>query len=773
MGHAKYLIIILLVQLSRVQTQRAAWEEITPQTSNEEQAKQVLGLLKRVIPQDGLPFDIEIDPSMSPPNQNLVQVRTSWRLQGSGNHTRISVQASNGVSATWGIHHYLKTYLRFYLAWDDIKIELPQELPPADFTLVSNGKFQYYENVCTFGYTFAFWKWEDWERHIDWMALNGINLPLAFTAQEAIWERVYGQYNITELDLQDYFAGPAFLPWNRMGNLDGWGGPLTQGWHNFTLELQHQILERMRGLGMTPVLPAFAGHVPSALVAMFPNETYFEQEWHNFGITKFLDPRSALFQEVGKAFMDEYAYEFGTDHVYNCDLFNEMDPPSSDREFLQEIAKSVYSGMAQSDPQAVWLMQGWMFMSDFWNNPRIEAFLSGVSMGNLVILDLDSTERRVYERTNSYFGYPFIFNNLFNFGGNIFMYGRIKVLNEELFKALNMPHSSMIGVGLTPEGLADNHLNVDLTLELAWRPSPVANISDWITFYMARRYHGYNEKVDQAWNIIGNTVLSANASNFPIGGTFITNFPEIIPQYQDKWYNDTDLNKAWDLMMTASASLGHDSNFRYDLIDITRQNIENFLPFYHMQCINAFWDKDPKKLTYASQRFNHLLMDLDRLLATDPRFMLGTWLEQAKALGNTDFEKKLFEFNARNQVTLWGPTGNVLDYAGKQWSGLIKEYYALRWMMFWDFLKSSIMKVAPFEHSLFFKSFMDLIATPFVQSRRSFPTKPNEDTIKVAEMIYSRWRNEFRYFKPVNWSIEDNGTRDFFIPYQMEFELEF
>ena len=47
------------------------------------------------------------------------------------------------------------------------------------------------QNVCVYSYTFAFWQWPDWEKHIDWMALNGINLPLAFTAQEEIWRRVY------------------------------------------------------------------------------------------------------------------------------------------------------------------------------------------------------------------------------------------------------------------------------------------------------------------------------------------------------------------------------------------------------------------------------------------------------------------------------------------------------------------------------------------------------------------------------------------------------
>ncbi len=29
--------------------------------------------------------------------------------------------------------------------------------------------------------SYAWWDWERWEREIDWMALNGINLPLAFT----------------------------------------------------------------------------------------------------------------------------------------------------------------------------------------------------------------------------------------------------------------------------------------------------------------------------------------------------------------------------------------------------------------------------------------------------------------------------------------------------------------------------------------------------------------------------------------------------------------
>ena len=51
-------------------------------------------------------------------------------------------------------------------------------------------RFHYNANVCTFGYTYVWWNWTRWEREIDWMVLNGVNLPLAFTGQEAITQRV-------------------------------------------------------------------------------------------------------------------------------------------------------------------------------------------------------------------------------------------------------------------------------------------------------------------------------------------------------------------------------------------------------------------------------------------------------------------------------------------------------------------------------------------------------------------------------------------------------
>lgn len=49
-----------------------------------------------------------------------------------------------------------------------------------------------------------------------------------------------------------------------MGNLRGWGGPLSKAWHQRTIDLQGKIVSRLRELGVVTVMPAFAGIVPVA-----------------------------------------------------------------------------------------------------------------------------------------------------------------------------------------------------------------------------------------------------------------------------------------------------------------------------------------------------------------------------------------------------------------------------------------------------------------------------------------------------------------------------
>lgn len=66
---------------------------------------------------------------------------------------------------------------------------------------------------------------------------------------------------------------------------------------------------------------------------------------------------------------------------------------------------------------------------------------------------------------------------------------------------------------------------------------------------------------------------------------------------------------------------------------------------------------------------------MEELLASDERFLLGNWLESAKSLASNIVDRYQYEWNARNQITLWGVNNlpDVIDYACKAWSGLVKE----------------------------------------------------------------------------------------------------
>ncbi len=67
-------------------------------------------------------------------------------------------------------------------------------------------------------------------------------------------------------------------------------------------------------------------------------------------------------------------------HLYNIDLYNEMNPSSNDPAYLKSISSAVYGALKAADADAVWVMQGWLFANnpDFWGDEQIRAFLSGV-----------------------------------------------------------------------------------------------------------------------------------------------------------------------------------------------------------------------------------------------------------------------------------------------------------------------------------------------------------------------------------------------------------
>jgi len=608
----------------------------------------------------------------------------------------VTLRGSSPVTMASALYWYLKYHCRCHVSWCGDQLALPNPLPFIAATRrVSPYRYRYNFNYVTFSYTMAWWDWRRWEREIDWMALHGINMPLAITGQEAIWQAVFRKLGLSDAEIGKFFVGPGYLPFGWMGCMDGWGGPLPQSWIDRHAELGKKILARERELGMTPVLQGFTGHVPEALKAKFPQAKLQRlPSWCGFPGTWFIDPTDPLFREIGKAFVEEQTRQFGTDHLYASDTFIEMSPPSNDPAFLANMGKAVYEAMTVADPQAVWVMQGWIFCNNpnFWKPPQAKALLESVPKGRMLVLDLFCDASPTWKQTEAFHGQPWIWCVIHNFGGTTGLYGRLATLARDLPETLNDPkRGGLCGIGLAMEGFEHNPIYYELATEMAWHSKPV-DLDAWVRDYVRARYGGEFPKAEQAWKILLDTAYSAGMVD-----SVICARPSLSARGSAVPYPPEKLMEAWQGLQAAGVhppvaqGQQFSDTFRYDLVNTGRQVLANLAGQLHSGALAAYQAKDRDRLKQAGTRFLTLIDDLDGLVRTRKEFRLAAWLRDARDWGADTKEKAAFEWNARNLVTLWGPRESGLhDYSHRQWAGLLKGFYRPRWEMFFQRLGESL-----------------------------------------------------------------------------------
>ncbi|XP_055592989.1 alpha-N-acetylglucosaminidase [Uranotaenia lowii] len=703
---------------------------VRSETTEEVQQRAVSELIVRLLPERVDEFKVIVDSSLK---------RNSFKINKQKELDKVLITGSSGVAAAKGLYHYLKYFCGCHISWDGDQLDLPDVLPNADITIEATSSIVYYQNVCTWSYSFTWWTWKDWRRHIDWMALQGITLGLA-PFQEDIWTEIYEEYNLTQHDIDAHLSGPGFFAWQRMGNIRGWGGPLTENFKRFSSALQKQIIREMRRFGMTLALPAFAGHLPVAFRDLFPNASLSSVDiWNGFpaqyASPLFLDPVDPLFREIGKKFLEKSIARYGTDHIYFSDPFNEVQPRSNSAKYLANAAAGIYQTMAEADPLAVWLLQGWMFVKNpFWSDRMIRSFMTAVPIGRMLVLDLQSEQFPQYIRTQSYHGQPFVWCTLSNFGGTLGMFGSMDLVFERMRLAMSNENFTMIGTGITPEGINQNYALYELTLELGWNPE-IASVEDWIVTYVRNRYGGDYAAAIDAWKIFLRTVYSFRGLELMRGKYTFNRRPSLKIQPW-VWYNVTDFKQGVELLLSTNAT---NNLFKRDVVDATRQFLQNIADRIYLNVIDSYKSRRPMSLQKFSQLFQDLLKDIDRLLRTYEHFLLGRWLASARSLGQTSLEKQKYEYNARNQITLWGPQGQIVDYANKQWAGVVKDFFLERWRLFFNELENALSTNGTVNDTKLRDKIFRTVELPFVTDNKRYPVKAEGDALVVALGIFQKW----------------------------------
>lgn len=621
--------------------------------------------------------------------------------------TTVTIEGSSISSITAGINYFLRNHMGITLGWGNMKASLGRDLPVVEReTVVASVPVRYYLNFCTHSYTMAFWDWERWQEELDWMALRGINAPLITEGFECVWADMLGHnYGYTAID--SFLPGPAHFAWFYMNNLTGCGGPLPDSWYSSHLKMARDIFKRASELGMSPVVPGYSGMIPSdflthadsaAVAHWSPEDIAPTGMWCSFvrpaivaDDNRLAEMASQYYRSVDRLFGDVLDTPY-----FALDPFHEGGVVPDGFDCSRAIA-TMWKALTAYRKDAVWVAQHWQ------ENPR-DFLTHTIPHGRLLILDLhgDSKGSVVCDgNCTDTEGRPhkWVYGVLNNYGGNIGMFGRVHRIASSVSHAISSANTNnLVGIGLLPEGIENNPILFDLACDFAWNDGKGPRTADaWLENYVAARYGLQRGSSDhalalKAWQIIFNGIYNCKDARQQ-GTTESVMMLRPVPEPStvsawafSSWYwNRSELREAAGMLASLSTRLSANANFRYDIVDVTRQCLADCA----YEVLDSYKNADTGTRSNLSRRFMNLISLQDSLLSTHPAFSLSTWIEMARKNGNTDAERDFYERNARQLLTTWGgreasDAGQLHDYSNREWGGLLSRFYAPRWQRFFE-----------------------------------------------------------------------------------------
>ena len=398
-----------------------------------------------------------------------------------------------------------------------------------------------------------------------------------------------------------------------------------------------------------------------------------------------------------------------------------------------------------------------------------------------------SNDDPVYVKTNSYFGKPFIWNTLLNFGGNSGIFGNLPPVASSMSSTLS--NTTVVGVGLTMEGIWTNYIEFDLTLKMALDNTTV-DLDLFVNDYAIRRYglpHSISVGSQKTGKLTSSDVISLSQKGwiqlkntvYIYGGHLPKSMIVLTPSFslgsdandatdatngsdthvvdsgmkksnilKDTHipYNIRDVHVAWQAFIEMGEYLDNVTQYRVDLVDITRQVLSDLFYKFYGNLTNYYKANNITGVAYCQTNMMQLITDMNNVLNTDVHWMVGPWLDMARKQAanvtvNQTQQADWWEFNARNQITIWGPDYKVgtMDYASKQWGGLVNTYYKQRWQMFFDQLNITMTNGRKWNQSHFEINLFNQIEWPWQTQTNNFPLTAMNDTYVVACDIYKRW----------------------------------
>ena len=604
----------------------------------------------------------------------------------------IEIQATSGTAGGSALNAYLRKYCHYYYGILTQSGILPDVPPDTDEEMSETSMFHYRYafNYCTFGYSYAFNTWEDWEHVTDYLILSGYNLVLNPIGNECVWLELLQRFGYTREEAKKYISAPNYLPWQWMMNLSAFQSEYPDYWFEEQKEIAKNFNVKLKAFGMSALMPGYCGAVPDDFQMKYPNTKIIAQGLWGGGFVRpaILLPENELFLEIAKTYykLQDELLDAQDMHYYSTDPFHEGG--NKDGVDMSAYANTVLQAMREVDGNAVWAMQGW-------NGNPDRKILSSLKKEDTLIMNLHADQSP--EGGDDFLGYPHIYCVVNNFGGEQAMRGSALKTYSLPFEMAQSKNSACCGIGVIPEGVECDEILFDIVSEVSVR-SILKPVRDFIAEYIQARYGIVNGELIKAYETLFEKVYTEDIVRYQHESGLLA-CPSLSADRVCYWAGHSIVDDNAYLANIAESLLKYydtckeRGGYRKDLVAILRQLIANESWQYVYGLQAAIRKKDLIAFEKNANKFMSLFDLQEKVVDCDNDLNLQKYLDKAAKRGHSEKDKSWLIRTAKLLITFWNESQQALelhDYAAREYGDMLRYFYKPRWKKFIDDVRKAL-----------------------------------------------------------------------------------
>jgi alpha-N-acetylglucosaminidase len=587
----------------------------------------------------------------------------------------------NGIATLYAVYHYLEECCGVGFYADGDHVPRCNLVPVSGIDISAAPWFQerWCMNLTLTWYSVPWWHWEDWQKYIDWLLKSRYNIMSLWdlTGTDAIWDKTWKQFGVDIADSS--YSGPPYGGFTAVKY--GVEPPLSAAWREGQHELERKIIQYARARGMRMFVPPVAGNVPPEFKRIHPDVPTFELSWMGFCKQNYLLPSGEMYHRVGKAFLEEYLSQFGTDHLYMLETYVEGGIGDVGRDILDANFKIV----DEVDPQGIGFIETWSYKSG--SPSAFRKMVEALPPERIRILDYWE-KYPVYKKWDYLWGKPWHFGVVHSFANDTYMFGNMGLIERQFREIVQDPRANKCtGFSSQEETIGHNYFYFQFLAKLGWNPSE-ADLRSFTCKYAKERYGAaaattmvpvLNELLASVYG------YGSEDHNSPrLYWHRLTSNDVVTPRQAAAPAFVPPLRRALVGALRAKQLLADNPLYLHDLNDIARQYLSELFTIHLMAMNTAFEEDDSARFEQEAALVDRIMARIEELLSHDDYYWLTPFIRKARTLPGAppDVDRRV-----RDILTLW--TGKIVDYASRDYYETVQGYYRPRVQLYIQKLRQS------------------------------------------------------------------------------------